>query len=354
MFWFTLLILLVLGGVLLAVYLALRFWRVSLPIVLVLGVLLLGHAGYQTHRAGVAARRIEAAQAQSTPKTWQVENEPDPATGVPAPRYARVASDDDLCELIVEERLDGDRLTSIYCPELEIQINRFTFTTVGVKFDSTERSESMALERFVDDDEHDSAYIPPDQDQRLDIFQVQVSEDFLQYDEFIRRIASSQRLALELEFRGVGNHWIPFSLRGSRKALTQIGALPGVPTGSAREAKVPAASTTSNRETHPSDTNWTTFLASEEGKIRPSCKERWPSDFSAEALCVDMQTDGFREVRRFVVQRGIQSGGDTATAGILDSCVEKWTGHGGRVDWSAAALCVRMQMDGYERLNRGQ
>ena len=263
-------------------------------------------------------------------------------------------SDDDLCQLIVEERLDGDRLTSVYCPDLEIQINRFTFTTVGVKFDSMPRSESMALERFADDDEHDSAYLPSDQGQRFDIFQVQVSDEFLQYDEFIRRMASSQRLALELEFQGAGNYWIPFSLRGSRKALAQVGALPGSAAGRALEAGKPATIAAAGREADTSDTNWTSFLAAEEGKIRPSCKERWPNDFSAEALCVDMQTDGFRQVRQFVAERGIQPADATPAAGILDSCVQKWRGHGGRVDWSATALCVRMQMDGYERLNPGR
>ncbi|MAF66424.1 MAG: hypothetical protein CMJ84_12300, partial [Planctomycetes bacterium] len=187
-----------------------------------------------------------------------------------------------------------------------------------------------------------------------DIFQVQVSDEFLQYDEFVRRMASSQRLALELEFQGVGNHWIPFSLRGSRKALAQIGAVPGSPAGRTREAGKPAAVTPSARETDTSDTNRTSFLAAEEGKIRPSCKERWPKDFSAEALCVDMATDGFREVRQFVAEHRIQPGDATPAAGILESCVQKWRGRGGRVDWSATSLCVRMQMDGYERLNPGR
>lgn len=353
MLWLTLLVLLSIGGIVLAIYFAVRFWRASLAITLMLGVLFLAQAGYRAHRAGVAARRIESAQAESTPRTWEVRSEPDPATGDPSPRYATVVSDDDLCELIVEERLDGDRLTSVYCPDLEIQINRFTFTAIGVKFDSMQRSETMALERFVDDDEHDSAYIPSDQGQRFDIFQVQGSDDFLQYNEFIRRIASSQRLALELEFQGVGNHWIPFSLRGSRQALAQIGALPGSTAERALEAEMPAATTPGPIEADASDTNWTSLLAAEEGKIRPSCKMSWPNDFSARALCVDMQTDGFREVRQFVAERRMQPGDTTPAAGILDSCVKKWRGHAGRVDWSATALCIRMQMDGYERLNQG-
>ena len=185
----------------------------------------------------------------------------------------------------------------------------------------------------------------------FDVFQFQAYDDFLQYDYFLRRIVSSQRLALELEFQDLGNHWIRFSLGGSSQALERIAALDSSPQRKSLAAGQSDADRADVVDTGPTDTNTTTFLAGDEAKIRPACEEKWPDDFSARALCVEMQTDGFRTVRQFIEKQGIQSGDTTPAAEILDSCSRKWRGLNGRPDWSATALCVEMQMDGYERLN---
>jgi hypothetical protein len=212
--------------IIVVMYLVLRFWKVSLSILAVLGLVIAIHQAYQAHRARATEEHIAAAQASPTPQTWWVDTDPDPASGALWPRYASVLSDDGLCQLVVEERLDGDRLTSIQCPGLPIHFDYFGYldyfdydTRVGVKFDTTKTSETMEIERFNDADDDESVYIDSSQD----------GYGALQYDDFLRRIASSRKLALELDFRYVGEHWIRFSLDGSTEALTKIAALPGSP-----------------------------------------------------------------------------------------------------------------------------
>jgi hypothetical protein len=99
-----------------------------------------------------AEQHIADAQADPEPQTWQVGTEPDPATGVLRPRSAYVWSDDGLCMLLVEERLDRDRLAMIECPGLPIQFNyvnnflEHSFedgTQVGVKFDTMKTSATI-------------------------------------------------------------------------------------------------------------------------------------------------------------------------------------------------------------------
>ncbi len=128
----------------------------------------------------------------------------------------------------VEERLDGSRLTGIYCAGLPLDFNDFGHTPVSIKFDTMKTSTNMKVERFSDDEDYDSLYIPSNQDPATNWLGGE-EQRFYSYNDFLHRIASSGNLAIELNFGDAGTHWIRFSLKGSRHALTTIAALPGSP-----------------------------------------------------------------------------------------------------------------------------
>ena len=139
----------------------------------------------------------------------------DPASGEPVPRIAMVTSDDGLCRLRVEERVTGRRLTLIFCSNLEIN----HFGDVNVKFDNRKTSDRMNLSISSDGDD---VYIPSGQ----------YLVGNLDYDEFLRRLTTANKVALQLKFgKGASiyltdadRHWIVFSLTGSQEMLSRCTA----------------------------------------------------------------------------------------------------------------------------------
>lgn len=150
-----------------------------------------------------------AASLDTAPRSWAVDSLTDPASGRSVPRVARVWSDHAICRLEVEERMDRTRLAGLHCPG----INVVAFRGVEVKFDDRDASDQMVLSEFRNSDEvYISAEQPPGK---------------LKYDEFLRRISSGSAtvMALQIPFELVDERWVRFSLRGSKAALTEIGAL---------------------------------------------------------------------------------------------------------------------------------
>jgi hypothetical protein len=112
--------------VIISVILVVLFWRIFLPLALVAAVgvalLLLYEQGEsnrsererklaeQTLRERIATARANAGNAV---REWDVWSETDPASGQKMPRSASVLSDDGLCRLQVEERINGTRLAGI-------------------------------------------------------------------------------------------------------------------------------------------------------------------------------------------------------------------------------------------------
>lgn len=142
-------------------------------------------------------------------RAWEIWSETDPASGAKVPRTASIVSDDGLCQLQVEERMNGTRLASIVCSGLKIAIDR-----IEVKFDNRPKSDEMRIERFSNSRD---VFIPSNQ------------WSHLAYDEFLRRITEANKVALLLTIEGAGQHWMTFSLTGSGPALTKIGALDSKP-----------------------------------------------------------------------------------------------------------------------------
>lgn len=207
------------------IILIVAYWRIFLPVALIAAacfavvILYVSQDDNRSERRRKEAQealwaRIARAQATSgnVVRTWKVEFETDPAGGQKVPRYASVRSDDGLCRLQVEERIDRSRLTAIYCSGLKVT----DFVDIQVKFDDRSTSDPMKIYRFSDGD---AVYIPSDQ----------YASRYLAYNEFLRRMGEAHKVSLRLNVEEAGPTWITFSLAGSAAALTGIGALPGDP-----------------------------------------------------------------------------------------------------------------------------
>ena len=170
-------------------------------------------AAAERSRAVIAAarQRVQDAQENLEPREWQVTTETDPASGLAVPRRALVESDDGLCTMTVEERIDRTRHTGFNCPGLDIGIRN----DIEVKFDNRDRSDSMEIREFSGGGR--SAYIPSHK-------QYGISRT-MEYDEFLNRLGSTNKVAVQFDFKYAGKQWVTFSLNGSREALTAIGAL---------------------------------------------------------------------------------------------------------------------------------
>ena len=91
---------------------------------------------------------ITAAQENATSegKEWITLYQSDPASEAKVARWASVESNDGLCKLTVEERLNGVRLTEINCPLIEIS----PYDGLEVKFDFLPTSYRLPLKNFSD------------------------------------------------------------------------------------------------------------------------------------------------------------------------------------------------------------
>ncbi len=102
------------------------FWRIFIPLALIaavgLGLLLLyaqgeGDRSESKRKLAEQTVRERIANAKATAgdvvREWEVWSQTDPASGEKVPRSASVLSDDGLCRLQVEERINGTRLASI-------------------------------------------------------------------------------------------------------------------------------------------------------------------------------------------------------------------------------------------------
>lgn len=198
------------------VILVVVFWRIFAPIIAiaVAGIALLAIFFWiqdqrEERRRAEAQRRLHerlsvAGSALDTSRQWEVRREADPSTGELVPRTASIVSDDGLCQLNVESRIDGTRLTGIYCDGLKIS----AYEGVRVKFDSRPTAKGMQLQHFTD---YENVYIPSGQ-----------YSGNLGYDSFLAGLTEGRRMALRLKFIDAGEHWIRFSLKGSSRALAEV------------------------------------------------------------------------------------------------------------------------------------
>jgi hypothetical protein len=211
------------------------FWRVLIPVAVVaaiaIGLLVLylkidgdrreekriqveQEVQAKIAKAQAAAREaIAKGNATAVERPWVVLTQTDPASGEEVPRSASVLSDNGLCRLQVEQRINKTRLTGIYCLGLKVS----SHDDIEVKFDNRSTSDKVRVEKFSNGED---VYIPSNQ-----------YGSRLQYDELLRRMPAAKKVAFLLTVEGAGQQWFTFSVLGSGPALTKIGAVASTSVG---------------------------------------------------------------------------------------------------------------------------
>jgi hypothetical protein len=150
--------------------------------------------------------KIDQARANASPegKIWQIGYEADPASGKNTARRAYNYSNDGLCKLTVEKRLNGARLTDLHCPDFKIS----EYEDIEVKFDNLSRSDKMDLDSYSNSDD---VYISSQSSY----------SGYLDYDVFIKRLKSGNTVAIKIPTSP--SVWMQFSLEGAAVAINSLG-----------------------------------------------------------------------------------------------------------------------------------
>ncbi len=135
-------------------------------------------------------------------KKWEVYYEPDPASKIPIARTASIQSDDGLCFLSVQKRLNGAELTGLNCPEIKIS----SYQDIEVKFDTNDISQKMDLSNYTDSD---GVYIPSYQSGQFS------------YKNFVGMFGKAKSLAIQIP--ASKTFWTKFNLNGAQEAIAQLG-----------------------------------------------------------------------------------------------------------------------------------
>jgi hypothetical protein len=192
------------------------FWRIFLPLAVIagigLGILSLYDNIKEENLRKEALLKEEALNARvaiakenatSADKQWEIFYEPDPANGQRIARYASIQSDDGLCSLTVQKRINGSELTGLDCPDFKIS----SYSDIGIKFDTDDISRKMRLEGYNDSD---GVYITSQQFQ-----------SYLQYSAFIDKLSTASSLAIDIPVPVLS--WVRFSLSGAADAISKLG-----------------------------------------------------------------------------------------------------------------------------------
>ena len=199
------------------VVLVIFFWWIFIPLGIFVGIVFGGFMFWASinddKRDAKEAREVAAfknkvstarANATSQGKEWKVRYEEDPASGKNIARKAYIVSNDNLCNLGVEKRLNGADLTDLRCYDFKIP----SYKDIEVKFDNYNNSNTMRLEKYTDSED---SYIPPNQ-----------YSNHLSYNEFIKRLKNGKAVAIKIPVKG-DTIWITFTLNGASKALDALG-----------------------------------------------------------------------------------------------------------------------------------
>lgn len=159
-------------------------------------------------RENELSARVEQAQRDATPegKRWEVRYDRDPASGKYVGRRAVISSNDNLCKLSVQLRMNGNQLTGLECPGFEISAWR----DIEVKFDNVATSATMDLEGYSDGS---GVYIPSSQSPSYSAH--------LDYEKFLARLQGGTAVAVKVPV--LDGIWVTFSLNGSSEAIGKLG-----------------------------------------------------------------------------------------------------------------------------------
>jgi hypothetical protein len=200
-------------------FLAIRFWKVSL-VLLVLAGLLFARIDWvqdnkrEERKAKVVALQTKIATAQrsasSDGRIWKLYRAPDPASDKFIPRTASTTSDDGLCSLSVEKRIDGSELTGLKCPGVKMS----DYDDIYIKFDTKDVSVKMNIEGYSDSsylDDSDSVYISPRQ---------YTNSGYMSYKDFISGLITANAVAIKIP--SAGGFWVRFSLNNAAYAINAL------------------------------------------------------------------------------------------------------------------------------------
>lgn len=198
------------------VILVLVFWRVFLPLGVIaaaaIGLFVLHENNESEKRqreiqqAAQANRtKIAIAKQNETPKDWTLLYESDPASGKKIARTASIQSDDGLCFLSVQKRIEGTELAGLNCPGFEIS----KYSDIDVKFDTDEVSRRMRLDTYSNSNE---VYIPS--------YQYDYS-GHLKYEEFIKKLSQANTLAINIPAQE--KFWTRFNLENAPGVISLLG-----------------------------------------------------------------------------------------------------------------------------------
>ncbi len=201
------------------IVIAIVFWRIFLPLALIGGLIVGGvylneeresndREKQQKAEAISIQNKVTEAQKNATSehKEWAIFSEPDPASGAEIVRTVSIQSDDGLCYLSVQKRVNGSELTGLDCSDIEISEHK----DIEVKFDTANVSRAMHLDSYNDSDR---IYIPS----------YQYSGE-LSYEDFLSGLKDAKYVAIYVPAEYT--FWTRFSLKNSGVIRYLGGPLP--------------------------------------------------------------------------------------------------------------------------------
>lgn len=200
------------------VVIVIYFWKIFLPIGVITTVVVGGVFLYKDYakdkkikaKERVAKNlrtRITAAQRNATEqdKEWVVYGQSDPASDVKIARTASITSNDGLCYLTIQKRINGNELAGLLCPDIRIS----EYKDIYVKFDTHDTSKKMELNSYSDSDD---VYIPSHQSEY---------SGNLNYEVFLKGLVTASSVAIKIP--SAETFWVRFTLKGSKVAIPQLG-----------------------------------------------------------------------------------------------------------------------------------
>lgn len=201
-----------------AIIVAVVFWRASLIVVAIIAMCAGGIFLYSEHqekelqkdkleKAKIRTSTIEYARNNAKARDWYSVCESDPASGIKILRSIRKKSNDGLCGLSIEKRINGARLTGLHC-------DLFPFNprdNILIKFDSDENAFQVNIENYSGDyGSKKSVYISSKN----------YYDQILSYDDFMEKISSNNYLAIKSH---VGDYWFRFYVGDSDNLIDGLG-----------------------------------------------------------------------------------------------------------------------------------
>lgn len=205
--------------VVITLYITIRYWRVSIPILVVLGIAIAlfvrwvmnNHERNRIEESNTVQRITERfAQALNSPPsgTWRVVYDRDPASQSMVPTMAEVYSYGDVCRFGLWRQRTGDSWYIIECNGYEVK-NDFAYCGTGdtteMKFDTATNSQQVPTR----------CNIP----------------GFLSFygdAAFTQNVLNANVMAMKVYVRDKGTHgsalevWVRFPLAGSAKAINEV------------------------------------------------------------------------------------------------------------------------------------